>query len=60
MNELAEYFAELVTKDELLELFVRRHLGLVCFRIKVILPNDTSDRLTLLVLILTPNIITYQ
>ncbi|VDM45971.1 unnamed protein product [Toxocara canis] len=36
MNELAEYFAELVSKDELLELFVPRHLGLVCFRIKVI------------------------
>lgn len=44
MNELAEYFAELVTKDELLELFVRRHLGLVCFRIKNA-TNEINERL---------------
>ncbi|VDK58384.1 unnamed protein product [Anisakis simplex] len=44
MNELAEYFAELVTKDELLELFVPQHLGLVCFRIKKS-TNEMNERL---------------
>ncbi|VDN53228.1 unnamed protein product [Dracunculus medinensis] len=40
MIEMAAYFEELINFDGVLELFVPRNLGLVCFRIKLLSKDD--------------------